>query len=97
MNEWISVNDKLPTEYLQEVLVHLITKEICLCCYNTVSKIWTYNCTCNIHEDECDCRIGWPENGRDVKDEVEVTHWISLPNPPESKVTTTVPTLKEEV
>ena len=84
--KWISVEEKLPSEYLEEVLAFLVTKEVCLCCYNTISKMWTYNCTCNIHEDNCDCRIWWPEKDRDVKHKVNVSHWMPLPNPPEEKL-----------
>ena len=82
MNEWIKVEESLPTEYLQEVLCLLASGEICLCCYNTISNIWTYNCSCNIHEDDCECRMKFTENKREVKNEVNVSRWMPLPETP---------------
>lgn len=82
VNEWISVKDVLPVSHLEEYLT-IVDNEMALCCYNTHTKEWTYNCTCNLHHDNCQCYDKWPKNRRKVRRNVDVTHWMPLPSAPE--------------
>jgi len=82
MTEWISVKDKLPDKYLEEVLICLENKEIALGCYNTISYQWYYNCSCNLHENDCECRTRNSERWSQLL--TSVIYWMPLPNPPTS-------------
>ncbi len=83
--EWISVKDRLPTDYLIEVLACLGNGDVVLCCYNTVSDTWSFDCSCNIHEDECECRQKRMKNKIEIIHEIVITHWMALPSLPKEE------------
>ena len=75
VQEWISVNDKLPP-YNHNVLVYRP---------NMAMKILVDNYGGYYGEDDDEWHEGWVRYGKDVHGKPIITHWAYLPQPPKGE------------
>ena len=75
IQEWISVNDKLPP-YNRDVLVYRP---------NMAMKILVDNYDGYYGEDDDEWNEGWAKYGNDIHGKHIITHWAYLPHPPKGE------------
>ena len=75
VQEWISVNDKLPP-YNRDVLVYRP---------NMAMKILVDNYDGYYGEDDDEWNEGWAKYGNDIHGKHIITHWAYLPHPPKGE------------
>ena len=75
MQEWISVDDKLPP-HNHDVLVYRP---------NMAMKILVDNYVGYYGEDDDEWHEGWAKYGEDIHNNPLITHWMPLPQPPKGE------------
>ena len=75
VQEWISVEDKLPP-HNHDVLVYRP---------DMAMKILVDNYYGYCGEDDAEWHEGWAKYGKDVHNNPLITHWMPLPNPPKGE------------
>ena len=75
VQEWISVEDKLPP-YNRDVLVYRP---------NMAMKILVDNYYGYCGEDDAEWHEGWAKYGKDIHNNPLITHWMPLPKPPKGE------------
>lgn len=75
VQEWISVDDKLPP-YNRDVLVYRP---------NMAMKILVDNYEGYYGEDDDEWYEGWAKHGTDIHGKPVITHWAYLPQPPKGE------------
>ena len=75
VQEWISVDDKLPP-YNRDVLVYRP---------NMAMKILVDNYDGYYGEDDDEWNEGWARYGKDIHGKPVITHWTYLPQPPKGE------------
>ena len=75
VQEWISVDDKLPP-YNRDVLVYRP---------NMAMKILVDNYEGYYGEDDAEWYEGWAKFGNDIHGKPIITHWAYLPRPPKGE------------
>ena len=75
VQEWISVDDKLPP-YNRDVLVYRP---------NMAMKFLVDNYDGYYGEDDAEWHEGWAKYGKDIHNNPLITHWMPLPQPPKGE------------